>query len=94
MLSLPYAQKKKYDGIQLNTGELSSFMTGSLDTLFTEIVKVKKKKSFIGFLLDASGSMHSGMLRTDEDYHSELLKYLYYRCQDNVKQSGTGAAGI
>jgi hypothetical protein len=60
-------KKKKYNGIQLDTGALTSFCTGSLDTLFTEVIKVKKKKSFIGFLLDASGSMHAGMLRTGDE---------------------------
>lgn len=50
------------DGNKLNTDNLTDFFTGNIEELFHEEDIVKKKKSKIVFLLDASGSMQSELL--------------------------------
>jgi hypothetical protein len=58
-----------FEGMKLNTEEITSFYTGDIDQLFhdEEIIKVKKSK--VAFCLDSSGSMGAplidGSMRTD-----------------------------
>jgi hypothetical protein len=48
-----------YEGMKLNTDEITSFYTGDIETLFHDEDIIKVKKSKIAFCLDASGSMSS-----------------------------------
>ena len=50
---------KTEDNAKLNTGSLTSFMTGDIDELFHDEEEFKVRKSKILLLLDASGSMGS-----------------------------------
>jgi hypothetical protein len=50
------------DGIKLDTDNLISLFTGEIENLFNDEDIVKKRKSKIMFLLDASGSMSSDLL--------------------------------
>ena len=50
------------DGQVLNTDNLTAYFTGDIEDLFKEEIVIKNKKSKIMFLIDASGSMGSGLL--------------------------------
>lgn len=50
------------DGTDLNTDNLTAFATGDIAELFEDEKVVKKRKSKIHFLLDASGSMEQKLL--------------------------------
>jgi hypothetical protein len=54
--------RKIEDGNKINTDNLASFLTGDIDSLMEEEIIRKVKKSKIILLLDASGSMGSGLL--------------------------------
>lgn len=51
-----------YEGHSLNTDELTSFLTGDIDELFTDDIIERRKKSKIIICMDASGSMSSPLL--------------------------------
>ena len=55
-------RKTVEDMVHLNTDNITSFLTGDMDTLFCDEKVVKKKKSKILLLLDGSGSMYSSLL--------------------------------
>jgi len=46
-----------YDGHEIDSDNLTAFLTGDIDELFTEERVVRNKKSKIAILIDASGSM-------------------------------------
>lgn len=50
------------DGMIVDTDNLTSFFTGDLEELFTDDIQIKKPKSKILFLIDASGSMSTPLL--------------------------------
>lgn len=50
------------EGSILDTENLIAFYTGDIDELFKQEITVRKKKSKIMFLIDASGSMGTGLL--------------------------------
>jgi hypothetical protein len=66
-------QKIIDNGLILNTDNLISFHTGDIEELFYNDKIVKRKKSKILILLDASGSMMSNLL-DNQSKHSVVIK--------------------
>jgi len=55
-------KRKVYEGVKLNSDDLTTFFTGNIEELFIDHDITKIKKSKISFCLDGSGSMGTQLL--------------------------------
>lgn len=60
-----------FEGMKLNTEEITSFFTGDIEQLFHDEDIIKVKKSKLAFCLDGSGSMSSNLI--DGSQRTETL---------------------
>lgn len=72
------------EGSFLDTANLLSYHTGEIETLFKEDKTIRKKKSKIMFLIDASGSMQSPLL--DGKSRAEVVKASIMRLTEIINE--------
>lgn len=73
-------QRTVYEGNQLNTDALTDFFCGKVEGLFKDSEIVRKKRSKIMFLIDASGSMNTPLL-DGQDRKVVVTKCIKAFCQ-------------